>query len=35
VLVSAGVSDGDEVVSLGVQKLEPSRPVRIVRNLQF
>jgi RND family efflux transporter MFP subunit len=35
VLVSTGVSEGDEVVTLGVQKLEPTRPVRVVRNLQF
>jgi len=29
-LVSAGVSDGEEVVTLGVQKLEPGTRVRTV-----
>jgi multidrug efflux pump subunit AcrA (membrane-fusion protein) len=29
-LVSAGVADGDEVVTLGVQKLEPGTRVRTV-----
>jgi hypothetical protein len=35
VLVSAGLKDGEEVVTLGVQKLERSRPVRVVRSLEF
>jgi len=29
-LVSAGVADGDQVVTLGVQKLQPGARVRIV-----
>lgn len=35
VLVSAGLSDGERVVALGVQKLEAGRPVRVVSALQF
>ncbi|WP_246776725.1 efflux RND transporter periplasmic adaptor subunit [Microvirga sp. VF16] len=35
VLVTKGVSDGDRVIILGVQKLDPGQRVRIVETLQF
>ena len=35
VLVSAGLQDGDEVVTLGVSKLDAGQRVRIVEALQF
>ena len=35
VLVAGGVEEGDEVVTLGVQKLDPAQRVRIVQSLQF
>ena len=35
VIVTAGVSDGESVVTLGVQKLDPGQQVRIVEALQF
>ncbi len=35
VLVAGGVSDGDAVVTLGVQKLDPGQKVRVVQALQF
>ena len=35
VLVTKGVSDGDRVVILGVQKLDPGQRVRIVETLRF
>jgi RND family efflux transporter MFP subunit len=35
VLVARGVSEGDRVVTLGVQKLDPGQRVRIVQALQF
>ena len=35
VLVAGGVAEGDEVVTLGVQKLDPGQRVRIVQALQF
>ena len=35
VLVSGGVAEGDEVVTLGVQKLDPAQRVRVVQALQF
>jgi RND family efflux transporter MFP subunit len=35
VLVSGGLSEGDRVVTLGVQKLDPGQRVRIVQALQF
>ena len=33
VLVSSGVADGDLVVALGVHKLDPAAPVRVVQTL--
>ena len=33
VLVSSGVAEGDLVVALGVHKLDPGAPVRIVQSL--
>jgi hypothetical protein len=35
VLVSHGVSDGEHIVVLGAQKLDPGQRVRIVEALQF
>lgn len=35
VLVSRGLQEGDRVVTLGVQKLDPGQRVRIVQALQF
>jgi hypothetical protein len=35
VLVSGGVAEGDEVVALGVQKLDPAQKVRVVSSLSF
>ncbi|HEX2724660.1 MAG TPA: efflux RND transporter periplasmic adaptor subunit, partial [Beijerinckiaceae bacterium] len=35
VLIAAGVNDGEQVVSLGVQKLDAGQKVRIVQALQF
>jgi RND family efflux transporter MFP subunit len=35
VLISGGLNEGDRVVTLGVQKLDPGQPVRIVQALQF
>lgn len=35
VLIAGGVSDGDAVVTLGVQKLDPGQKVRVVQALQF
>ncbi len=35
VLVSGGVADGDKVVALGTQKLDPAQRVRIVETLAF
>jgi hypothetical protein len=34
-LVSAGVADGDQVVTLGVQKLEPGTRVRTVDDARW
>jgi RND family efflux transporter MFP subunit len=34
-LIASGVSEGDQVVTLGVQKLDPGQRVRIVQALQF
>src|SRR3954467_9056437 len=35
VLISGGVDEGDNVVALGVQKLDPGQKVRIVSSLSF
>ena len=35
VLITQGVSEGDRVVVLGAQKLDPGQRVRIVEALQF
>ena len=35
VLIAGGVSDGDAVVTLGVQKLDPGQKVRVVQALQY
>jgi RND family efflux transporter MFP subunit len=35
VLVTAGVRDGDQVVAMGVQKLDPGQRVRVVNSLTF
>jgi hypothetical protein len=35
VLIAGGVMDGEQVVSLGVQKLDAGQTVRIVQALQF
>ena len=35
VLISGGVEEGDEVVALGVQKLDAGQKVRVVEALQF
>ncbi|MGA8957454.1 MAG: efflux RND transporter periplasmic adaptor subunit, partial [Pseudolabrys sp.] len=35
VLVSGGVTEGAEVVALGVQKLDPAQKVRVVSSLSF
>jgi RND family efflux transporter MFP subunit len=35
VLISGGVDEGDNVVALGVQKLDPAEKVRIVSSLSF
>jgi RND family efflux transporter MFP subunit len=35
VVISGGVSEGDKVVTLGVQKLDPAQKVRIVSSLAF
>ena len=35
VLITGGVADGDKVVVLGVQKLDPAEKVRVVSSLSF
>ena len=35
VIITGGVDDGAKVVTLGVQKLDPSQKVRIVSALTF
>jgi RND family efflux transporter MFP subunit len=35
VVISSGVDEGDEVVVLGVQKLDPAQKVRVVSSLSF
>jgi RND family efflux transporter MFP subunit len=35
VVISGGVSEGDKVVTLGVQKLDPAQKVRVVSSLAF
>jgi RND family efflux transporter MFP subunit len=35
VLISSGVDEGDNVVAVGVQKLDPSQKVRVVSSLSF
>jgi hypothetical protein len=35
VLITGGVKEGDKVVALGVQKLDPSQKVRVVSALSF
>lgn len=35
VLISGGVEDGEQVVALGVQKLDPARKVRVISSLSF
>jgi RND family efflux transporter MFP subunit len=35
VVISGGVSEGDKVVALGVQKLDPAQKVRVVSSLAF
>ena len=35
VLIASGVDEGDAVVSLGVQKLDPGQRVRVVEALRF
>jgi RND family efflux transporter MFP subunit len=35
VIVTGGIADGDSVVSLGVQKLDPAQKVRVVQALAF
>jgi len=35
VVISGGVDEGDEVVALGVQKLDPAQKVRVVSSLSF
>jgi RND family efflux transporter MFP subunit len=35
VLVTGGIAEGDKVVALGVQKLDPSQKVRVVSQLTF
>ena len=35
VVISGGVDEGDRVVALGVQKLDPSQKVRVVSSLSF
>jgi RND family efflux transporter MFP subunit len=35
VLISGGVAEGAKVVTLGVQKLDPSQKVRVVSSLSF
>ena len=35
VLVSSGVDEGDNVVAVGVQKLDPAQKVRVVSSLSF
>jgi hypothetical protein len=35
VLVTGGVEEGDEVVALGVQKLDPAQKVRVVEALAY
>jgi hypothetical protein len=35
VLVTGGVTEGDKVVALGVQKLDPGQKVRVVSQLTF
>jgi len=35
VLVASGVSEGDEVITLGVQKLDAGQRVRVVQALRF
>ena len=35
VVIAGGVDDGDKVVTLGVQKLDPAQKVRVVSSLSF
>ena len=35
VVVTGGVNEGDKVVALGVQKLDPTQKVRVVSSLSF
>jgi len=35
VLITGGVKEGEKVVALGVQKLDPSQKVRVVSQLTF
>ncbi len=35
VLIAGGLKQGDKVVTLGVQKIDPGQPVKIVQALQF
>ena len=35
VVIAGGLNEGDRVVTLGVQKLDPGQRVRIVQALQF
>ena len=35
VVVTGGVDEGDKVVALGVQKLDPTQKVRVVSSLSF
>jgi len=35
VLISGGVDEGESVVAVGVQKLDPAQKVRVVSSLSF
>jgi hypothetical protein len=35
VLITGGVAEGAKIVTLGVQKLDPSQKVRVVSSLSF
>ena len=35
VVITGGVDEGDKVVALGVQKLDPTQKVRVVSSLSF
>jgi hypothetical protein len=35
VLISGGVDEGENVVAIGVQKLDPAQKVKIVSSLSF